>query len=119
VGQKSAVLLHVPDSPSEQHCGLSAYILLAHHYFAPLRLDQSVKAAEQRGFARSAFSYQRYGVSRRNVNAHVVERDDAPEVMRDIPRSQGSRHALKSDSSQAEPLSPCPEILLWPLVRPD
>jgi hypothetical protein len=119
VGQKSAVLLHVPDSPSEQHCGLSADILLAHHYFAPLRLDQSVEAAEQRGFARSAFSYQRYGVSRRNVNAHVVERDDAPEVMRDIPRSQGSRHALKSDSSQAQPLSPCPEILLWPRVRPD
>jgi hypothetical protein len=103
------MLLHVPDSPSQQYRGLSADILLAHYYFAALRLDQSVEAAQQRGLARSTFSDQRYGVTSGNVDAHVVERDDAPEVMRDIPRSQRGRHALKSDSSQAQPLSPCPE----------
>jgi hypothetical protein len=88
VWKKSAMLLHIPDSPPEQHYGLSADILLVHNHFAALRLDESIETAEQRGLARSAFSDQRYGVSRWNVDANVVERDDAPEVMRDIPRSQ-------------------------------
>jgi hypothetical protein len=100
------MLLHVANSPSQQDCGLGSNILLAHFHLAPLRLDQAIEAAKERGLARPAFSYQRDGMTSRNVNAHIVERDHTPEVMRDIARSQRGRHVHKSDSGVAQPLSP-------------
>jgi len=84
VRQEAAVLLHVAYPPSQQDYRLGSNIILAHFHLAPLRLDQAIETAKERGFARPAFSHQRYGMTSRNVDAHIVERDNAPEVMRDI-----------------------------------
>jgi hypothetical protein len=104
VWKESAVLLHVSYLPSQKDGRLGANVFLADSHFAALRLDQAIETAEKRGFARSAFSDKSDGLARRYVDAHIVERNDAPEVMRDVSRSQGGRHAHKSDIGATQPL---------------
>jgi hypothetical protein len=45
MGQKSAVLLDVPNSPAQQYSRLSANISVADSYLSTLWLDQPVEAA--------------------------------------------------------------------------
>jgi hypothetical protein len=106
VRQQSAVLLHVPYLSSKQDGRLGANILPINAYFATVRLDQAVETTQERGFAGSTFSDERYGLAGGNVDAHIVERDHTSEVMRDIPRGQRDRHAHKCDSRATQPLSP-------------
>jgi hypothetical protein len=100
------VLLYVPYLSSKQNRRLCANILLTNADFAAFRLDQAVETTQERGFAGSTFSDERYGLAGGNVDAHIVERDHFSEVMRDIPRRQRDGHAHKCDSGATQPLSP-------------
>jgi hypothetical protein len=106
VREKSAVLLDVADSTAQLNCRLGANITVADLYLAAFRLDQPVEATEKRRLSRTAFSNERNGSARRDIDAHTIERDDVPEAVRDIPCCQRNRHGLKSDSEKARPLSP-------------
>jgi hypothetical protein len=81
VREKSAVLLDVSDSPAQQHSGLCANVFVTDQDLSALRLDESVEAAEQRGFAGSAFAHERNRASGWNIDADIIERDHRPEVM--------------------------------------
>jgi hypothetical protein len=81
VGQKSPVLLHVSDSPSQQHHRLTTHILAADTDFSPLGFYQSVEAAQQRRLTRPTLSNKGDSATIGDVDTHIVERSHAPEVM--------------------------------------
>jgi hypothetical protein len=86
VGKEAAVLLHVSQLSPKQNRRLAVNIFPTNRYFAALGLDQTIEATEKGGFPRTAFSNQSYCLSRRNVDADVVERYHTPESVRDISR---------------------------------
>jgi hypothetical protein len=79
--EKPAVLLHISDSPSQQHRGLTTNIPVADPDLSTQRLDESVEAAKKRGLAGSTLTDKGNGVSGWNLNAHVIERDYGPVSM--------------------------------------
>lgn len=105
VRQKSSVLLHVSDSPTQQYGWLVADIFVANLHFSPRRLDESVEAAKECSLARPAFPDERHRASSGNIDTHIVQRDYVSEAMRDVPGGERCRHALKSDSGGRRPLS--------------
>ena len=91
------MLLDVSDSPAQHDSRLSPNILVTDSDFSTQRLDQSVEAAQQRRFAGSALADERDSATSRNIDAHIVQRCDGSEAVRDIPGGEERRHALKTD----------------------
>ena len=89
------MLLDVPDSPTQLFRLLRADVFVTHDYRAGVGLDQMIEAAEEGRLSRSAFTDESGGETGRDVEAYVVESDDAPESMRYIPRAERCLHALK------------------------
>ena len=105
VRNQPAVLLHVSDSAAQRYRRLRSNILVADRHLPILGLDQPVEAAKERGFTGTAFPDERGGASCWDVDADIVQRDNAAEAVRDITRGKGNRHGLKSDSAAGESLS--------------
>jgi hypothetical protein len=100
------VLLHIPDSTSQEYRRLRLNVAFADHHLPALRLYKPVEAAEERRLSRAAFADERSRAARHNLDAHIVQSDDVTEVMRDVSRCERDRHGLKSDGSGGESLSP-------------
>ena len=105
VRKKAAVLLDVSDSPAQHHRRLGANVLITDSDFSTQRLDQSVEAAQQRRFARSALAHQCNSASGRNLNAYIIQCYYGSETVGDIPGGEERRHAFKTDYSSD--LAPC------------
>src|SRR5215208_5620613 len=98
------MLLHISDPTPQRYWRLHANVFVADQYLAALWLDQSIETTKERRLSGAAFTDDRRRPSGGNVNAHIVQRHDVAESVRDTVRGKGNWHDLKSDRHSADPL---------------
>src|SRR5664279_3827971 len=95
VRHQSTILRHVADHPAQRHARHLAHASRANRDRATARLDEAVEAAQQRGLPRSALANERDAPSRRDVEAHAVEREHVAVALDYFPRAERERLAAR------------------------
>jgi hypothetical protein len=78
VRQKATVLRYVADPPAQRDRIEVSCVQSVHQNPAVVRIDQSVEAPKERGFARAALSYQRNTLASPHLHRHRIERQNRP-----------------------------------------